>query len=61
MGKQWDVELQAILCPSCHALVEELATRIFLSDAHKVADLITLARMKAQLPDMRTIVKYEES
>lgn len=61
VGSQTDAELQAVLCPGCHELVELLAHRIFLSDPHKVADLITLARFKAQLPDMRTIVKFEET
>lgn len=61
LGKKWDIELQTVLCPGCHQLVEWLSHRTFLPDPHKVADLITLARFKAQLPDMRTIVKYEES
>ena len=48
------------LCPGCHELVSSLAIRVFLRYPHKVADLITLARFAAKLPDAKTIVKYKE-
>jgi len=50
---------QLKLCAGCHYIVYLLAKRVFLSDAKKVADLITLARFDAGLPDARTIVQYE--
>lgn len=48
------------LCRGCHFLVGRLAMFLtLLNDQHKLADLITLARFQARLPDARTIVKYE--
>lgn len=52
--------LLVVLCPGCHSLVTALGNRLFLSDAKKVADLITLARFSQCLPNVRTIVTYEE-
>ncbi len=49
------------LCPGCHSLVTDLGRRVMLGDAHKVADLITLARFAAHLPDAKTIVRYKYS
>lgn len=54
-----DQDLTVTLCRGCHYLVGLLAQRIFLNDAHKVADLLTLARFQAGLPDARTVVNYE--
>lgn len=61
VGKEEDPELQVILCPGCHQLVELLAHRKFLCNEYILEDLITLARFKAKLPDAKTIVKYEVS
>lgn len=58
--RQGDMELTVDLCRGCHFLVSRLAAyTTLLSDSHKVADLITLARYQAQLPDTRTVVRYD--
>jgi len=57
--KSIDEELTVDLCRGCHFLVGRLAMFLtLLSDPHKLADLITLARFQAQLPDVRTVVRY---
>ena len=48
------------LCRGCHFLVGRISMfTTLLKDPHKIADLITLARFQARLPDTRTIVKYD--
>jgi 5-methylcytosine-specific restriction endonuclease McrA len=53
--------LLVVLCPGCHTVVTLISHRTMLTDPHKVADLLTLARFAAGLPDAKTIVKYEEA
>jgi len=53
--------LLVVLCRGCHHLVTHLGRRIFLDDPGKVADLLTLARFAKQLPDAKTVVRYEET
>ncbi len=52
--------LLVALCPGCHTLVTKLAVRLFLSDPKALADLITLARFAQLLPNVRTVVTFEE-
>lgn len=60
MLRQEDIDLTVDLCRGCHRLVGILAKyTTILNDEHKLADLITLARYQASLPDTRTVVKYE--
>jgi hypothetical protein len=48
------------LCRGCHWLVTRLSRfKRLLDTAHKMADLITLARDQAGYPNTRTTVKYE--
>ena len=53
--------LLVVLCRGCHQLVTSLGRRVFLDDPGKVADLLTLARFAKQLPDAKTVVRYEET
>lgn len=56
-----DMGLTVWLCRGCHNLVGRLAQYLrILREPHTLADVITLARFQAGLPDARTIVKYEE-
>lgn len=59
MGVQNDPDLTVVLCRGCHWLLTQLARRVMLIDAHKMADLITLARFRAGLQDARTVVEYQ--
>jgi 5-methylcytosine-specific restriction endonuclease McrA len=52
--------LLVVLCPGCHNLITKLSNRIFLADPHKVADIITLARFDKGLPNVRTVVRFED-
>lgn len=52
--------LLVMLCRGCHQLVTILGRRVFLDDPHKVADLLTLARFARQLPDAKTVLRYEQ-
>lgn len=61
VGEEQDKDLSVQVCRGCHYLITLLARRKFLADPHKVANLITLARLRAGLPDARTIVQYEET
>lgn len=60
VGKENSNELLTVLCYGCHALVGKLGQRNFLADPEMVEDLLTLARFVKGLPNMRTIVKFEE-
>ena len=59
VGRQNSHQPLVALCAGCHQLVTYLGNRVFLEDAHKVADLITLARFQKGLEDKRTILNYE--
>lgn len=48
------------LCRGCHWLVNLLSRFKLIREAAKVADLITLARWQANLPNVRTVVRFEE-
>ena len=60
VGRDNAPEPLVVLCTGCHALVTELGRRVFLEDVEKVEDMITLARFSKGLPNVRTIVKFEE-
>lgn len=55
-----DVDLFVVLCPGCHHLVYVLSRRVFLEDANKLADLITLARCERLMPNAKTTVRIVE-
>lgn len=61
IGKQNPESPLVALCPHCHVIITYLGFRNFLEDAHKVANLITMARFVKGLPDRKTVVKYEET
>ena len=56
-----EVSQDVTLCRGCHQLVGLLPRRLFLPDAKRVADLLTLARQEAALPDARTVVQFMET
>ena len=60
VGKDNAPEPLVVLCRGCHTLVSDLGRRLFLEDPEKLEDLITLARFAKGLPNVRTIVKFEE-
>lgn len=62
MGVDNDPDLTVDLCRGCHRLEKILSMYIrILTDSHKLADLITLARFHAGLPDAKTVIKYIEN
>jgi len=52
--------LLVVLCRGCHELVSKLGVRTFLGSTSAIEDLITLARFDKGLPNVKTIVKFEE-
>ncbi len=60
VGRENAQEPLVVLCAGCHALVSKLGKRNFLDNAEMVEDLLTLARFVKGLPNVRTIVKFEE-
>lgn len=52
--------LLVVLCRGCHELVSKLGVRTFLDNTSAIEDLITLARFDKGLPNVKTVVKFEE-
>lgn len=55
-----DIDIYVVLCRGCHELVYRLSRRTFITDANRMADLITLARCERLLHNARTKVLIED-